>query len=172
MAVYCQRMEKKMIPINLSGDICTQSVLGSCLFMKIKHFRKIGKFNKNMFLFFSDDDMCKKFRSISKSIIQTYDSRCIHQHGQSKIKNYLKRIFMVNYYMRLDHLIYFSKVEIGNLERKHKFKKSYILKFILNLFKLNLKKSIYFLSIILAHRKFSKIEKNNSTDINDLRNEK
>ena len=148
----------KKIPINLDGDICVQSVLGSCMFLNYLEFQKIGKFDENMFLFFSDDYLCKKIKESSKSVIQTYDAKCLHMHGISKVKNTYKKTFLLNYYMTLDHLVYFSKVKNSSTIENLKFKKIYIYKFLINLLKFNFIKATYFLSKILAHYKFKNIK--------------
>ena len=44
-------------------------LLGAAMLIEKKFFTDIGKFNENMFLFFSDYDLCKKIRNSNRSVI-------------------------------------------------------------------------------------------------------
>ena len=86
---------EKDFPIKLEGDICVENTLGSCMFLRKKDFIKIGLFDENFFIFFSDDDLCRKIKRANKYIIQVFQSKCIHfMVLQSYIfeKIYLKNI--------------------------------------------------------------------------------
>ena len=96
-----------------------------------------------------------------KSIIQLSSSTCIHVHGQSKVKNSLKRIYLREYYFTLDQLHYFFKIKMHNqlFDKLKKKIKKYIFKVILNCFYLNFKKIIRYYSLILAYLEFKKFLK-------------
>ena len=82
----------KVEPINIDGDICCQSVLAAAMMCRTKEIIKIGLFDENFFLFYEDDDLCKRVRNLKKSIIQIYNAKAIHIHGQGKsIKSSLKK---------------------------------------------------------------------------------
>ena len=57
------------------------------MLIKKKDFIEVGMFDENLFLFFSDDDLCKKITKLNKSIIQIYLAKAYHTHGISKVKN-------------------------------------------------------------------------------------
>jgi GT2 family glycosyltransferase len=78
--------------LKVEGDVCVEKVLGSSMFVKMEDLRKVGMFNENLFIFFSDFELCKKIKSINKHIVQIYNSKCIHVHGISKVKN-IKLLF-------------------------------------------------------------------------------
>ena len=44
-------------------------------------------FDETFFLYYSDDDLCRSVKKLNKAIIQVYQAKCIHQHGNLKIKN-------------------------------------------------------------------------------------
>ena len=71
-------------------------------------------FDENFFLYFSDDDLCRKIKSLNKSIIQSKEATCIHQHGNLKIKNKLKKIFIREFHFTFDQLYYFYKLNKKN----------------------------------------------------------
>ena len=96
--------------LNVDGDVCVEKVLGSSMFVKMEDLQKVGMFNGNLFIFFSDDELCKKIRSINKHVVQIYNSKCIHVHGISKVKNKFYKIYLRELYFTLDELVYFKNV--------------------------------------------------------------
>ena len=140
----------------ISGDTCFQRVLGAAMLIEKNFFLDIGMFNENMFLFFSDDDLCKKIKKSNKSIIQSKSAQAFHIHGKSKVKNIFKRIYLKEFNMTYDQLYYFYINKLENILLK-KLKKqyfNYLSKTILNLFLFKFDKSIYYFSKILAYYKF------------------
>ena len=96
--------------LNLDGDTCVESALGACMLFRTEDFKKNDLFfDENFFLYFSDDDLCRTIKSINKSIIQTKDSICIHQHGTIKVKNKYLKIYIREYNFTHDMLYYFYK---------------------------------------------------------------
>ena len=140
----------------ISGDTCFQTVLGAAMLMEKNFFFSIGKFNENMFLYFSDDDLCKKIRKYNKSAIQSESAKAFHIHGKSKVKNILKRTYLREFNMTYDQLYYFHINKLENILLK-KIKKqhfNYLFKIIINLFLFRFNKFIYFFSRISAYYKF------------------
>lgn len=140
----------------ISGDTCFQTVLGAAMLIEKKFFFDIGKFNENMFLFFSDDDLCKKIRKLNKSVIQSGSAKAFHIHGKSKVKNIIKRTYLREFNMTYDQLYYFHTNKLENILLK-KLKKqhfNYLFKLIINLFFLRFNKFTYFFSRISAYYKF------------------
>ena len=100
----------KDIVLNLEGDTCVDSALGACMLFRTEEFKsKNLLFDENFFLYFSDDDLCRRIKSFNKSIIQTIDSKCIHQHGTIKVKNKYLKIYAREFNFIHDQLYYFYK---------------------------------------------------------------
>ena len=157
-------INKEKEPIKIEGDTCCQAVLGAVMFCKTNELINLGMFDENYFIFFEDDDLCKRIRLNKKSVIQIHGVKAFHQHGQGKsIKSSLKRSFIVNFNMTYSELYYFYKND--NYKKIYKRLKSkifnYTIKFFLTLITLRLNKSIFFLSKILAFFKFKRFLKNN-----------
>ena len=149
-------------PVEIDGDICCQSALGAVMFCRTDELKDLGMFDENFFIFFEDDDLCKRIRLIKRSVIQLYNVKAIHQHGQGKsVKNSFKRSFIVNFNMTFSELYYFYKnnnhYEIHN-RLKSKIM-SYTIKFFTTLLTLRLNKSFFYISKILAFLKFKKFLK-------------
>ena len=148
--------ENHRVVNKISGDTCFQTVLGVAMLMEKKFFFDIGKFNENMFLFFSDDDLCKKIRKLNKSVIQSGSAKAFHIHGKSKVKNILKRTYLREFNMTYDQLYYFhiNKLENILLKKLKKQHLNYLFKLIINLFFLRFNRFTYFFSRISAYYKF------------------
>jgi N-acetylglucosaminyl-diphospho-decaprenol L-rhamnosyltransferase len=154
--------EKKLSKeaLNLEGDVCVDKVLGSAILFKKKDMEDLNFLDENFFIFFEDDDLCKKAKNKGMSVIQTFDAKAKHLHGQSKVKNILKRTFLRNYHFTYDQLYYYHKIGQGEKYSVLKKKiKNYFIKMFINFLILNLSKSIYYFSIIKDFYDFIKLMK-------------
>ena len=111
--------------LELEGDACVESSLGACMLFRTLDIQKYDLFfDENFFLYFSDVDLCRKIKILNKSIIQTNEAVCIHQHGIIKIKNKFKKIYIREYNYTHDMLYYFFKIKNKqNLEIIRNFQK-------------------------------------------------
>ena len=149
----------KMDVLNLEGDVCVETVLGSVVLFKKKDIFEIGLFDENFFFYFLDFELCRRIINIKKSIIQIFDAKAQHVHGQIKVKNTLKKIFIRNYNFTFGELYYFFKINkhteiFNNLKKKLP---NYIIKSIINLFLLRFTQSVYYFSKVAAFYKFKKL---------------
>ena len=62
-------------------------------------------------MYFSDDDLCRKIKLLNKSIVQTKEAVCIHQHGIIKVKNRYMKVYIREFNFTHDMLYYFHKVK-------------------------------------------------------------
>jgi GT2 family glycosyltransferase len=157
----------KMDVLNLEGDVCVETVLGSVVLFKKKDIFELGLFDENFFFYFLDFELCRRITNRKKSIIQIFDAKVQHVHGQIKVKNLLKKIFIRNYNFTFDELYYFYKINKHSEIFKNLKKKlpNYIIKSIINLFLLRLTQSVYCFSKIVAFYKFNKLlDKNNQNN--------
>ena len=151
-------------PIILDGDICAETVLGSIIMFKRADIIKIGLYDENLFLYFLDDDLCKRIRDKKKAVIQVLNARATHEHGKIKVRNPIKKIFLRHFHFTFDELYYFYKIKKHDRllnELSNKVPK-YFTKLLLNLIILRLNKVVYFISKIMAFYKFKKIAKKNN----------
>ena len=149
----------RMNVLNLEGDVCVETVLGSVVLFKKKDIFEIGLFDENFFLYFLDFELCRRIANIKKSIIQIFNAKVQHVHGQIKVKNTLKKTFIRNYNFTFDELYYFFKINkhteiFNNLKKKLP---NYIIKSIINLFLLRFTQSMYYFSKVVAFYKFNKL---------------
>jgi N-acetylglucosaminyl-diphospho-decaprenol L-rhamnosyltransferase len=151
----------KNIILKNFGDVCVDAVLTTSVFFRINDLKNLGLFDENFFLYFLDDDICRRIKQLNKSIIQVFKAKAIHTHGQLKIKNKLKKIFFRNYYYDYEELYYLYKVNLHK-EKFFRIKKKipkFIFKIFLNLFFFRFEKATYYLAKSLAFKKFKKFLK-------------
>ena len=149
--------DKKNV-LNLEGDVCAEAVLGAVILFKKKDIFELGLFDENFFLYFSDSEICRRIKQKKKSVIQVFEAKAQHMHGQIKVKNPLRRIFLRNFNFTSDELYYFFKInkhfeKFDNLKKKLP---NYIIKSITNLFLLRLTQSVYYFSKVAAFCKFNR----------------
>ena len=144
------------IILNLSGNTCVEGVLGSCMLLRTSDFINIGMFDEKFFIYFSDDDLCRRISLIKKSIIQIYNSQCIHTHGIIKLKNkYVGKFVRENNYT-FDHLYYYFKINKNHKEIKKVFNKipSLIIKLLVKFITLNILKFVEISARLFAILRF------------------
>lgn len=132
--------EKNKI-LTIDGDVCVESTLGACMLINRNDLIKEDLFfDENFFIYFSDDDLCRRIRIKQKSVIQTFDASCIHQHGIIKVKNKFKKVYIRSFVFNYDRLYYFFKInkhlDILNNYEKKKFK--LFLRFLIKLLSLQI----------------------------------
>ena len=156
---YLPEKNGKNVILNLEGDLCVETVLGSIILFKKKDIIEIGLYDENFFLYYLDFELCRRIINKKKSIIQIFDAKVQHAHGQIKVKNLLKKIFIKDFNFTFDELYYFFKIKkhydiFYKLEKKVP---NYLIKFLINLMLFQLSKSTYYFSKILAFYKFKKL---------------
>lgn len=142
--------------LKVEGDVCVEKVLGSSMFVKMEDLQKVGMFNENLFIFFSDDELCKKIRGINKHVIQIYNSKCIHVHGISKVKNKFYKIYLKELYFTLDELVYFKDITDQKINKLKSKILNYCLKIIVCFFTLKFFNLIKYYARVVAYIKFKK----------------
>ncbi len=145
----------------IEGDVCVDKVLGSAILFKKSDIEKVNYLDDNFFMYFEDDDLCKKVKQNKMSVIQIFNSKAQHLHGQIKVKNIFKRTFIRNYHFTYDQLYYYYKLNKNNekyLILKKKLK-NYFFKMIFNFIIFRFNKSIYFFAIIKAFYDFKQLVK-------------
>ena len=143
------------------GDVCVDAVLFAVILFKVKDAINIGLLDEKFFLYFLDDDFCRRIKSIKKSIIQVYSAKATHAHGYLKVKNRFKKIFFANYFFYYEELYYLYKIN-SHQKKYDLFKKKipkFLIKVIINFTLLRLEKFVYYLSKVLAFYKFKRLVK-------------
>lgn len=147
----------KNFVLETDGDVCVENTLGSCMLFKTDEIlKKQLFFDETFFLYFSDDDLCRRIKNEKRSIIQVYKAFCIHTHGKIKVKNIFKRTFLREFHFTFDKFYYFFKINkhhdmVINFKKK---KFNYIIKLVLKLITFQLVDSLKIFSKLIAYSKF------------------
>lgn len=66
-----------------AGDVCTVMIQGSCLMMRRDLFLEFGGFDENIFLFYEDDDLCRRLNDQKRALVYVCDAVANHIRGGS-----------------------------------------------------------------------------------------
>ena len=147
--------------IKNSGDVCVEAVLTTVILFKVEDIINIGLLDEKFFLYFLDDDLCRRIKNIKKSVIQVYSARATHDHGNLKVKNRFKKILFANYYFYFEELYYLYKIN-SHQQKYNSLKKKipkFLVKLIINFILLRFNKFVYYFAKTLAFYNFKKLIK-------------
>jgi N-acetylglucosaminyl-diphospho-decaprenol L-rhamnosyltransferase len=124
-----KNMNKKIYNKIPEGDFCVEGVTGTAMLIKNTFLKKIGGWDKNIFSYWEDMDICARMRMNNFQVIKVRDAELDHSpfssHNQelSDSVNYFRNWHYTwsSYYIRIKYrnyiatLIYVSKIFISNL---------------------------------------------------------
>ncbi len=147
-----EKINKKNILNNQTaeGSTCYQFAVGCAFLIKKDFFDEIGGFDKDLFMYFEDNDICDKTIEKNKSIIEIPESKMIHFQGLSTDKSFLQSCKLSIIHKVSEYIYYKKKTNFLNLYKKilvNFF--DYFQRFLVNLLLLRFEKSFKnFLRII------------------------
>ena len=124
------------------GDTCYEFIVGCSFLIKRDLFEKIGGFDKDFFMYFEDNDLCDKVILNKKSIIEIPDSKMIHLQGLSSELTFFLKCKLSVIHKISEYIYYGKKTSFTYLYKKiiiNFF--DYLQRFLINLLKLNFRKS-------------------------------
>ena len=65
------------------GDACAPFLSGACLLVRREIFQEMGGFDPDIFLFYEDDDLCRRMRDSGRALIHVDGAVATHARGQS-----------------------------------------------------------------------------------------
>ena len=65
------------------GDACAPFFSGACLLIKRDLYLRLGGFDENIFLFYEDDDLCRRVADSTPALIYVHEAIARHARGQS-----------------------------------------------------------------------------------------
>jgi GT2 family glycosyltransferase len=81
-----------------NGDACYPFLSGACFVMRKSVFAELGGFDKNIFLFYEDDDLCRRLWDKKQPLIHCDEWQAKHGRGKSSKPN-PDNIYKVRYHM-------------------------------------------------------------------------
>jgi len=149
--VFRNRFEES-INLRLSGtipdgDVCVKFCLAAILLLNNKVISKIGLFNKKIFLYWEDFELCRKLWNQKIPVLKSFNSTAIHLERQSVNPSFLNK-FIMTVHNDKSAYIYF-RVKKNNFLFVKKFF-LYFFRFICYLIILNFNKSFKNLARLFA----------------------
>ena len=65
------------------GDACAPFLSGACLMIERALFLELGGFDPNIFLFYEDDDLCRRVAETGRALIHVHGAEALHGRGRS-----------------------------------------------------------------------------------------
>lgn len=65
------------------GDACAPFLSGACLMIARDLFLDQGGFDENIFLFYEDDDLCRRIADTGRALVHVHGAEALHGRGRS-----------------------------------------------------------------------------------------
>ena len=89
------------------GDTCINFCWAAILLLNNNVIKKVGLFNKKLFIFWEDFYFCRKLKKAKIQVIKIFDSRAIHVENASSNKTIKSKIIIYKHHI-LSSYIYFN----------------------------------------------------------------
>lgn len=77
---HLNRARETVLP---EGDACLPFLSGACLLIRCDVFLRLGGFDPKIFLFYEDDDLCRRLRDAGHSLVHVDEAQARHGRGRS-----------------------------------------------------------------------------------------
>ena len=84
LSILCPPPHNKSKPKHRpAGDCCVESMSGAAMFWRKEAFLGLGGFDERIFLYFEDDEICRRLRKAGWSLVYVHGALGRHEHGKS-----------------------------------------------------------------------------------------
>ncbi len=90
------------------GDACLPFLSGACLLIRRDAFLALGGFDPAIFLFYEDDDLCRRMRDSGRALIHVHQAQVHHARGRSSRPDPRRR-FNARWHLAWSHAYVASK---------------------------------------------------------------
>ena len=148
-----QKIEKNsLINKENNGNFLVKFIVGAAVFMRMSILKKIGFYDKNIFLYYEDDELCRRVIKNNYKNIIVIEAIAFHLEAQSSQKSF-KGSCKKAWHFEAWSKLYWKKIVKGNLMAKKSAIRliiKYFFKTILSLLKFDAEDAAYNFSAFLG----------------------
>jgi N-acetylglucosaminyl-diphospho-decaprenol L-rhamnosyltransferase len=93
------------------GDACLPFLSGACLMVRRDLFLALGGFDPAIFLFYEDDDLCRRLRDAGHALVHVHDAQAAHGRGRSSEPTSARR-FNARWHLAWSHAYVAAKYRL------------------------------------------------------------
>ncbi len=83
-SILCPPPHNKSKPKHVpAGDCCVEAMSGAAMLCRREAFLGLGGFDERIFLYYEDDDLCRRMRQAGWSLVYVHGALGRHEHGKS-----------------------------------------------------------------------------------------
>ena len=101
--------KKKLLQKNKSEYLEVDFIKGFSMFFNMKKFKSIGFFDEKIFLYYDEDDLCRRVRNLNQKIYVVFSSQITHAGGQSHNKEFNEEIDYSRHWHHMWSYYYYNK---------------------------------------------------------------
>lgn len=101
--------KKKLLTINKSEYLEVDFIKGFAMFFNMNKFKNIGFFDEKIFLYFEEDDLCRRVRKLNEKIYVILSSKITHAGGQSHNKEFNEEMDNSRHWHHMWSYYYYNK---------------------------------------------------------------
>ncbi len=101
--------KKKTLPINKSDFLEVDFIKGFAMFFNMDKFKNVGFFDEKIFIYFEEDDLCRRVRKLNEKIYVIPSSKITHAGGQSHNKEFNEEMDYSRHWHHMWSYYYYNK---------------------------------------------------------------
>lgn len=101
--------KKKKLTINKLEYLEVDFIKGFAMFFNMNKFKTIGFFDEKIFLYFEEDDLCRRVRKLNQKIYVILSSKITHAGGQSHNKEFNEEMDSSRHWHHMWSYYYYNK---------------------------------------------------------------
>jgi N-acetylglucosaminyl-diphospho-decaprenol L-rhamnosyltransferase len=115
---FLSREDNEGLFFEPAGDMCADFLLGAVMLFNMEIMQKLGFFDSKIFLFYEDDDICKKVKQNNRELVLIPTARAFHAYGGSSGSSNAISLIKL-YHMEWSRLFLYEKYS-GKLHAKYR----------------------------------------------------
>ena len=101
--------KNKKLTINKSEYLEVDFIKGFAMFFNMNKFKNISFFDEKIFLYFEEDDLCRRVRKLNQKIYVIFSSKITHAGGQSHNKEFNEEMDYSRHWHHMWSYYYYNK---------------------------------------------------------------